>query len=485
MEYKWTVVTVTTVGIFMATLDASIVVVGLPIVISDLNTSLFAGIWLITAYRLMITILLVTIGRIADIMGRVRLYNAGFAVFTIGSALCGLSPTVEVLIVSRLIQGLGAALLFVNSMAIVVDAFPTGELGTAIGINQMAINAGTIVGYTLSGVLIGLFGWRSIFWVNVPIGIFGTIWAHRRLKELYVKVEREKFDHLGALAFSSALTIVLLALTLGDLRSDLTRILFVVSATLFALFLFHETRVEYPVLDLSLFKVRPFAAGNLSNFFNGLAFAALAFELTLYFELVLGYSAFQTGLALIPMDFTLIVVGPISGRLSDRYGGRGLSTIGLAITSVALLIFSTFSIETDFTTIAGALALAGFGIGLFRSPNASSVMGSVPPERRGISAGVRSTILNTSGVVSIPLALALMTAVMPYDQLAVAVNATTLNNPLEVMRLLDALRHAFYAFAAINGIGVIVSHLRGSRQRSFGSANSTYEQAPQPHSGQV
>jgi EmrB/QacA subfamily drug resistance transporter len=463
LEYKWTVLTVTTVGIFMATLDASIVVVGLPTIIADLNTSLFAGIWVITGYRLMITILLVTIGRIADIFGRVKLYNAGFAVFTVGSVLCGLSPTAELLVVSRLVQGFGAALLFVNSMAIVVDAFPTAELGTAIGINQMAINAGTIVGYTLSGIMIGLFGWRSIFWVNIPIGVFGTMWAHRRLRELHTTLAREKFDYPGAILFSSALTIVLLALTLGDLRSLTTQILLVVSTVDFGIFLIHERRVHQPVLDLTLFKIRAFTAGNLSNLLNGLAFAALAFELTLYFELVKGYSDFQTGLALIPMDFTLIVIGPISGRLSDKYGGRGLSTLGLAITSMALLLFSTFSIDTGVIMITAALALAGFGIGLFRSPNASSVMGAVPASRRGIGAGVRSTILNTSSVVSIPLALTLMTAVMPYDELASVVSVTTLGSQPEVMQLLSAIRYAFLAFAAINALGVIVSFLRGRR----------------------
>jgi EmrB/QacA subfamily drug resistance transporter len=478
------VLTVTTVGIFMATLDSSIVVVGLPTVIEDLNTTLFAGIWVITGYRLMITILLVTIGRWADILGRVKLYNAGFAVFTIGSALCGLMPSAELLIMARLVQGLGAALLFVNSMAILVDAFPTRELGTAIGINQMAINAGTITGYTLSGVLIGLLGWRSIFWVNLPVGIFGTFWSHRRLKELHSRASDERFDYPGAILFTSALTIILLALTLGDLRSVLTQVLSATSIVLFATFLFYERRVLHPVMDLTLFKIRAFTAGNLTNLLNGVAFAALAFELTLYLELVKGYSAFQTGIALVPMDVTLIVVGPISGRLSDKYGGRGLSTLGLAITSLALMMFSTFTLETSAIYIAGALALGGFGIGMFMSPNASSVMGSIPAKRRGIGAGVRSTILNTSSVISIPLALTLMTIVMPYDRLSVVVNATALGDAQEIAQLLNAVRYAFYSFAAINGLAVIVSALRGSRE-SNGGAGSFQEQAPHPHSGHM
>ncbi len=447
----------------MSTLDSSIVVVGLPTVLADLNASLFLGIWIITAYRLMITILLVSIGRVADIIGRVKMYNLGFAVFTIGSALCAVSRSVEMLIAFRLVQGLGAALLFVNSLVIVLDAFPTSELGTAIGINQMAVNAGTIVGYTLSGVMIGLFGWPSIFWINVPVGIFGTLWSHRRLREVRGKTEGQRFDYLGAALFSAALTLALLAMTFGDFRSILNEALIGVSITLFLAFLILETRVDQPVIDLSIFKIRQFTAGNLANLLNGIAFAALAFELSLYFQLVKGYTAFQAGLALIPMDLTLIVISPISGRLSDKYGGRGFASIGLALTSVALFLFSNFSRETSPASISASLALAGLGIGLFRSPNASSVMGSVPADRRGIASGVRSTILNTSAVLSVPIAITIMVAVLPYNELATIANATTLGSLDEVQLLLQAISRTFLVLAVINGLAVVASILRGPR----------------------
>ena len=454
----------------MATLDASIVVVGLPTIIGDLNTSLIAGIWIITGYRLMITIFLVTVGRIADMIGRVKLYNSGFAVFTTGSILCALSPNAEVLIISRLVQGFGGGLIFVNGTAIVVDAFSGTDLGTAFGINQLSINAGTVIGYTMSGVMIGLFGWRSIFWVNIPIGVFGTIWARTRLKELYTKSTEERFDYLGAILFSSALTILLLGFTIGDIHSWDTQALILMSLTLFIGFLAHEKRVQHPVLDLSLFRIRAFTTGNLSELFNGLAFAALAFELTLYFELVKGYSDLQTGLALIPLDLTLIIIAPISGRLSDRYGARTLSTIGLTVTSVALLVFSSFSVDTALVSITAALALAGFGIGLFRSPNASSVMSSIRSDRRGIGTAVRHTVMNTSSVVSIPLALVLMTAIMPYNELVSIVSATSFGNTTDVIQLLSAIKYSFVAFAVINGAGIVTSALRGSDGKADGSS---------------
>jgi EmrB/QacA subfamily drug resistance transporter len=443
----------------MACLDASIIVVGLPTVVEDLNASLFLGIWVIAGYGLAMTILLVAIGRLTDIVGRVKLYNLGFAIFTIGSALCALSQDVEMLIAFRLVQGLGGAFILANALAIVTDSFPAPELGTAIGIHQMAINAGTIMGYTLSGVMIGLFGWRSIFWLNVPVGFFATFWCHKRLKEFYVKIAGERFDYVGAVTFSTALTMLLLAMT-GDLREFFFQLILGGSGVLFVVFFLLERRVKHPVLDLNLFKIRTFTAGNVSNLLNVLAFGGLVFELTLYLQLVRGFSALQAGIALLPIDVTMILVGPISGRLSDKYGPRGLTLIGLAITSVAAVMCANFSLDSTFTFVFPSLAAAGAGTGLFRSPNASSIMGAVSPDRRGIANGVRTTVISSANAVGIPLAMALMTSVLPYDKLASIVNADILSNKMEVLGLLHAMSYAFYALAFINLLGAIASTFR-------------------------
>lgn len=464
MEYKWVTLTVTTVGIFMATLDASIIVVGLPTVIEDLHTNLVVGVWIITIYRLMITILLVSIGRFADLYGRVRLYNMGFAVFTIGSLLCALAPTAEALLLFRLVQGVGAALLFVNSVAIVTDAFAGKSLGQGIGMNQVAINAGTIVGYTLSGLLIGtpVLGWRTIFLVNVPVGLFGTYWSKKRLREIHHSSHREKFDKLGALTFSSSLTSLLLGLTLGGLTSPLTLTLVTLSILLMALFLLLERRVQHPVIDLSLFKNRLFTTGNIANLLSGLAFAALAFTMTLYFQLVRGYDAYHAGIALIPLEVTLLLVGPVSGSLSDRWGARGLSTLGLVTSSAGFLLLANINRTTSDQQILFSLGVIGVGVGLFRSPNASSVMGSVPADQRGISSGLRATIINTSIVASIPLALALMTSDIPYDRLVGIIGQNQLS-PTDASSFLAGIQHALIAFAVITLISAIFSLLRGPR----------------------
>ena len=467
LEYKWVVLTVTTVGIFMATLDSSIVVVGLPQVISDLKTNLVVGVWIITIYRLMITVLLVGIGRWADLHGRVRLYNLGFAVFTLGSLLSGLSISAEMLLACRLVQGIGAALLFVNSVAIVTDAFAGKDLGKGIGINQVAINAGTITGYTLSGVLIQLFGWRSIFLVNVPVGIFGTYWSHRRLKEITRPPVGEKFDAPGAATFSIAITLLLLALTLGSLTDPVNQATVAASVVLFALFIMLERRTKFPALDLSLFRIRLFTAGNIANLLSGLAFAALAFVLTLYFQLVRGYDPLHAGIFLIPLDLTLILIGPVSGWLSDKWGARGLSTIGLLVASVGFFFLSLIDQNTPYLQIATSLIVVGLGIGMFRSPNASSVMGSVPAAKRGISSGVRVTVINVSIVASIPMVLALMTADVPYSRLIglgnVGLGGATQLAAADIGMFLAGLQHTLVVMSFLILGSAIFSIARGSR----------------------
>ncbi len=473
MEYKWVVLTVTTVGIFMATLDSSILVVGLPQVVVALNTNLVVGVWFITIYRLMITVLLVGIGRIADLYGRVRLYNLGFAIFTVGSLLSGLSITAEELLGFRLVQGVGAALLFVNSVAIVTDAFAGEGLGKGIGINQVAINAGTITGYTLSGILIQLFTWRSIFLVNVPIGIFGTYWSHRRLKEISQPTRGEKFDLLGAVSFSSSITLLLLSLTIGSLTDFLNLVLIATSGILMAFFFLVERRTKFPVLDLSLFRIRLFTAGNIANLLSGLAFAGLAFIMTLYFQLVRGYDPLHAGIFLIPLDATLILVGPISGSLSDKWGARGLSTLGLIVASVGFFLLSRFDLTTSYSQIAAGLVLVGSGIGMFRSPNASSVMGSVPASKRGISSAVRATIINTSIVSSIPLVLALMTIDVPYNKLISIIGNTNLIRSVQSSNgsptgFLPGLQNTLLAFSGIIFVSAIFSLLRGPPEEMQG-----------------
>ena len=466
IDYKWVALSVTTVGGFMSSLDSTIVVIGLPTILQSLQASIIHGIWIITGYSLMMTVLAVMLGRLADLHGRVKLYNLGFAIFTVGSLLCALSRTGEQLIIFRFLQGTGAALLMVNSAAIITDAFPRGELGMGLGINMMSMNMGAIMGYTLSGVMITYFGWRSIFLLNVPIGIFGTIWGYLRLKEISIKPVGEKFDYAGSILYCIGLSTILLGMTIGNPTSGHNIAILAGGLAFFIAVIFVELRQKYPTLDLTLFKIRLFAAGNLTSFLNSLAFSCGPFLRSLYLQLILGYSALKAGIILIPMEITVLIFGPISGKLADRYGSRVLSSVGLALNAAALIWFSTLTAKSSYGAVLISLLLFGFGRALFISPNSSSVMGSVPAEKRGVANGIRMTLNSTGGVLSVPFSLLLMTLVMPYDKLSQIVSSSQLVNSNEVPIFLKAINHACLILGIIILFAIIPSLLRGQQEKA-------------------
>jgi len=455
MDYKWVALSVTSVGTFMAFVDSSVVVIGLPTILKDLNASIVHGIWIITSYTLMLTILLVLLGRLADLHGRVRLYNLGFAVFTVGSLLCALSRNGEQLIIFRFLQGIGGALLYANSGAIITDAFPKDELGMGLGINIMAVNLGSIVGYTFGAVMITHFGWRSIFLINVPIGIFGTIWSYLRLKEIGIKTIGQKFDYAGSILYCIGLSVILLALTIGDPLSTRNIIILVGGLAFFVAVILIELRQKYPMLDLTLFKIRSFAAGNLAGFLNSIAWVCGPFLRSLYLQLILGYSAAKTGILLIPMEIVIFVISPISGRLADKYGSRVLSSVGLALNAAALFWFSTLNQNSPYGAVLISLFLFGFGMAMFFPPNSSAVMGSVPADKRGVANGIRMTINQTAVVLSVPFSLLLMTLVMPYNKLSQIVSGAQLNSSNEVSLFLRAINHACLILGIITLYAII------------------------------
>jgi EmrB/QacA subfamily drug resistance transporter len=466
MDYKWVALSVTSVGTFMSTLDTSIVVIGIPKIMQDVHASISEGVWIITGYRLMLTVLLIMFGRLADLYGRVKMYNLGFVVFTLGSVLCALSQTGLQLVIFRFLQGTGAALLISNSAAIITDAFPRNELGTGLGTNMMAANLGAIAGYTLGGALVTYFGWRSIFLINVPIGIFGTVWAYLRLKEIGIKSTVQKFDYTGSILYCVALSTVLFALTIGDPASHRNLAILAGGGLFFVIVIFVELKQKYPTLDLTLFKIRAFAVGNLTNFMNSLAFGCGPFLRSLYLQLVLGYTPLKTGALLIPMDILILVLNPISGRLADKYGARILSSLGLVANAAALFWFSTLNINSSYGTVLGSLILFGIGVALFAPANTSAIMGSVPPQKRGVASGIRNTVAQTAGVLSIPFSLLLMSLVMPYKQLSQLAGGSQALTPGEVPTFLNAVNHACLILGVLTLLAIIPSLLRGPHENS-------------------
>lgn len=468
MQYKWVALTVTTVGTLMAGIDTRIVIVGLPTIAQQLGANVVEIIWVSQAYLLASTIGLLLIGRVTDVIGRVKIYNVGFIIFTIGSALASLSFTPYELIGARMVQGVGSAMLITNSAAILTDAAPRNELGTILGINQIAFRVGSIAGLTLSGIIITLASWRALFYINIPIGIFGTIWAHARLKEISAKDPARKMDWEGFLLFSTGLTLLLLAITYfsyGLGFADIATTLAVVGALMLLVFIGIENRKESPLLDLRLFKIKSFAAGNVAQLFNALAWSGVILMLSFYLQVVRGYSPLVTGLSLLPLDGAFIVFGPISGRLSDKYGSRLLSTIGLTVSSIGFFTLSAISNSTSFATFALILALLGAGNGMFISPNISSIMGSVPPNRRGIASAFRTTTFNIGLTASAGVAVLLMTLVIPFSVLSPLIEGIANPATAAVSKnlFLEGFKITVLVFACLNSIAIVPSALRGPK----------------------
>jgi EmrB/QacA subfamily drug resistance transporter len=420
LDYKYIVIVNTTIASFMALLDSNIVLISLPTIIRELpDTPTAYGIWVIMGYSLMLATILLTVGRLSDIHGRVRLYNIGFAIFTIGSGLCSISLNGFLLILFRLVQGVGSALIFANGTAIITDVFPSNERGRALGINQIGGITGSVTGLVLGGVLTQSLGWRSIFWINIPIGAFATFWAYSQLKEISSPLKGEKPDAFGMGLYGLGLTLFLLGLTFGSISGWMTLdvAIMVFGFALIFVFGFAETKIKQPMMDLSLFKIRQFSAGILSNLLAALARGSASIVFVFYFQGALLEDALTAGIKIIPFSIAFVLLGPLSGYLSDKYGSRRFATAGLLLSGIAFITFAILPINVPYNIFVIPMALVGAGGGMFIAPNVASVMNSVPPTRRGIASGISSTVLNSGFLISIGISFAIMAQSMPLSVL--------------------------------------------------------------------
>lgn len=468
MKYQWVVLSVTTIGIFMAGLDTRIVLVGLPTIGKDLNADLETLLWMTQGYQFATTIGLLFLGWFTDIFGRVKIYNLGFAVFTIGSALCGFSQNGAQLVAFRFVQGTGASMLIANSAAIITDATPPNELGTLLGVNFIANTIGSVFGLTVGGILISLVGWQYIFFVNIPFGIFGTAWAYLRLRELSKGSGRTKLDLPGLTLFTTGLTVLLVGITFvtsGVLDIQSFSAILIFSFACLGLFVYVESHQRWPLLDLKMFRIRAFAAGILSQLLFSLAFGAMGLIIILYLQLVRGFDPLKAGLSFIPLDVSFSIVGAVSGRLSDRYGARGLTTLGLTLGSIGFFLLAfLINVDTSLLVIEAILTFIGGGLGFFASPNVSSIMGSVPAERRGVASAIRATIFNTGGVVSIGMVAAIVTTAIPYSTVSQIIAGTIpILTGSEAFGFVEGIRRAFLASAILMVPAAIASSFRGPK----------------------
>ena len=469
MQYKWLVLSNTTVATLMSSIDTNIVLISLPTIGRELpGTNATLLLWILLGYSLLTAVVLVNFGRLSDMFGRVRLYVLGFAVFTAGSLLCGFSGTGLELVVFRLVQAIGAGFLFANSAAIITDAFPPNERGRALGVNQVSIVVGAVSGLVLGGVITSTIGWRWIFFVNVPIGLIATLRARADLKELAKPEVRPKIDWLGNVFFAAGLSAILLGITLGALGqvSTLLAVAAIVGGgVLLVVFLWLETREMFPMLDLTLFRNRQFAASGIAMFLNALARGAFTFVLVFYLQGPPRFlSPFTAGLFLIPTSASLATLGPISGWLSDRYGPRPFLVAGLVVSALGFVWLATIGPDDSFFALAPPLVLVGAGMGLFASPNRAAMMTAVRPERRGIASALGATLLNTGSTISLGITLLVMSSVVSLAGIqAIFIGTANPSVPFaDAANFLAAIHWIFIISALLLIVALVPSVLRGS-----------------------
>ena len=433
-RYKWVALSNTTLSITMATIDASIVIIAMPAIFRGIHLDPLAPanvtylLWMIMGYLLVTAVLVVTLGRLGDMFGRVRIYNLGFVVFTLASIALSLDPMTGPpgalwLIGWRLVQAFGGAMLMANAAAILTDAFPAGQRGMALGINQIAGIAGQFVGLLLGGLL-AAWDWRAVFWVNVPIGVVGTIWSYLSLREI-ATTRRARIDWAGNITFALGAGLLLAAITHGiqpygghttGWTSPWGAGGLLAGAALLATFCVIETKIAEPMFRMGLFKIRAFAAGNAASLLGSTARGGLQFMLVIWLAGIWlplhGYDFADTplwaGIYMLPLTTGFLLAGPVSGYLSDRFGPRPFATAGLLVAASAFCGLMLLPVVFPYWAFALLIFCNGIGSGLFASPNTSAIMSSVPARHRGSASGMRATFQNSGMALSIGIFFSLM-----------------------------------------------------------------------------
>lgn len=433
-HYKWVALSNTTLGVLMAAINGSILIISLPAIFRGINLNpLDPGninylLWTLMGYLVCTAVLVVTFGRLGDMFGRTKLYNAGFAVFAVASIALSLTPghgsgAAIYLIIMRIVQGIGGALLMANSTAILTDAFPQDQRGLALGINSIAAIGGSFIGLLVGGLLADVH-WRLVFWVSVPFGLIGTIWAYLMLHETSARKE-VKIDWIGNVTFAVGLILLLVGINYGIqpyarhvMGWTSPKVVSFISTGVLLLIAFFitELRVRQPMFDLRLFRIRAFTMGNLASLFSSIGRGGLQFMLIIWLQGIWlplhGYSFERTplwaGIFLLPLTAGFLIAGPISGYLSDRYGARPFATGGMILGAISFALLMFLPVNFPYWAFAFVILLQGIGSGLFASPNSAAIMNSVPATERGQASGMRATTMNAGMVLSIGVFFSLM-----------------------------------------------------------------------------
>jgi EmrB/QacA subfamily drug resistance transporter len=425
-------------------------------------------------------VLVISAGRLSDLFGRKRAYVLGFLIFTVASLGAGFAADGTQLILWRILQGVGGAFLFANSSAIVTDAFPREELGLAMGTNTMVAAVGLVLGPVLGGALVAI-SWHWVFWFNVPLGIFASLWATWVLRDLARTDQTRGLDVLGTTLFVTGLTGLVLAISKGGLSGWSNTVViagFAAAALLLPAFVLVELRSRSPMLDLSIFQNRLFAAATGAAFINGLSRFALMFVFVFYFQGAQGDDPITAGIKLAPMALGMLVSSPAAGIWADRHGSRMLSALGMVVTAAGLAAMTTLQQNSPYWQSATWLALVGIGSGMFNSPNTAAMMGTVPAARRGIAAGTRVMVQNTGAVISIAFVMAVVAASIPKDVLFKIFSGLTKGlSDAQLAPFIHNMHVALWTLAVVSMIGAAVSMMRPAH---VGAAAEEAERVREP-----
>ncbi|HEX2937790.1 MAG TPA: MFS transporter [Ruminiclostridium sp.] len=399
---KWLILIITSVSTFMATLDSSIVNIALPVISSELKVSINQIQWVVTSYLLTISLLLLVWGKLSDLYGKKKIFSTGFLVFALGSAMCGFSHTLQFLVISRIIQAVGASAMMSLSQGIVTGTFPSQERGRALGFVGTMVALGNLAGPSIGGVLVHFFNWQTIFFINVPIGIFGLIFSFLIIPEIFETQDVKYFDYKGAILFSLALLVLFLSLLFvqeGTIPPAYLIPALIITAAALYIFIRVEKKSTNPLIDPGLFKIHEFSYGLTAAFLSFLALNSVLLFMPFYLQNLLKFNSLHAGIIISIYPLTTAVIAPISGWLSDKLTYRPLTITGMAAATLALLLLATLHKNSPVWEIVLLLSLLGFGIATFQSPNNSSIMGSVNRNQLGIAGGINALFRNL-GLVS-------------------------------------------------------------------------------------
>jgi EmrB/QacA subfamily drug resistance transporter len=478
-SYKWWALSCTSLGMLLATVNSGTLIIALPDLERSLHTSLLELVWVILVYMIASTVLVLSAGRLSDQFGRKKAYIGGFLVFGVASLGAGFAGSGTELILWRILQGIGGSFLFANAAAIVTDAFPREQLGLAMGTNTMVAAIGLVIGPVLGGALVAI-SWHWVFWFNVPLTLAGSAWAWLILNELTKRDEDHSFDFVGTITFLIGLTGLVYGISKGGLSGwDSPMVIgsLIAAAVLLPLFVVIERHQKAPMLDLSIFKNRLFAAASAAAFINGLSRFALMFVFVFYFQGVQGDSPIVAGIKLAPLAIGMLISSPLAGIWADRRGSRGLAVLGMLVQAVGLALMTTLGRETAYWESGVFMFIVGIGSGMFNSPNTAAMMGTVEPKRRGIAAAARVLVQNTGAVISIAFVLAVVTSSVPktvlfkvFSGLANHISNTQLDPFLSNMHI------ALWCLSAVSVLGAFVAAARPSHVESSATAPVSAEE---------